>query len=66
MDLAAEITGPPYDPGGARDLCDVLERILAGHLELESTWSRFDWLDGFIATSLERLSSQVIIRGAFG
>jgi hypothetical protein len=63
MDLASGITGPPYDPGAARELCDVLEQLLARQLESESTWSRFDWLDGFIATSLERRANRVIVRG---
>jgi hypothetical protein len=63
MDLAAGVTGPPYDLGAARALCDVLEQILASELDRESSWSRFDWLDGFIATMLERQSNRVTVRG---
>jgi hypothetical protein len=55
MDLAAGVTGPPYDLRAARALCDVLEQILAR--------SRYDWLDGFIATMLERHSNRITVRG---
>lgn len=63
VDLARTIAGPPYDPDGSQPLCNILEQILAAHLEGQPTWPRHDWLDGFLATELERDSDRVTIRG---
>jgi hypothetical protein len=60
---AGTVVGPPYDPAGYQELCDVLEQILATHLGTEPTWPRHEWLDGFIAIEIERHSDRVTIRG---
>jgi hypothetical protein len=63
MDLALAITGPPYDLEAAQGLCSLLEQILAARLESESSWPPYDWLDGFLATTLERDDARLTIRG---
>jgi hypothetical protein len=63
IDLASRITGPPYDPDASRELCSGLEQVLARQLQSESMWSRYDWLDGFVATSLERQDNRVLVQG---
>jgi hypothetical protein len=63
IELASPIAGPPYDPGGAQELCDILERILGGQLASDETWPSHEWLDGFSPQMLDRDSDRVIIRG---
>ena len=38
-------------------------RELSSELDRESSWSRFDWLDGFVATMVERQSNRITVRG---
>lgn len=63
LELASGVTGPPYDMEGAQKLCALLERILATQLAADASWSKWDWLDGFVAEWLDRLPTAVIIRG---
>jgi hypothetical protein len=64
LEMASGVTGPPYDMEGAQKLCSPLERILETKLDADSSWSKWDWLDGFIAQWLERQPTVVLIRGA--
>ena len=63
MALASGVSGPPYDCEGAQELCNLLEQLLQTKLDADVSWSRWDWLDGFIPEWLERQSNLVFIRG---
>jgi hypothetical protein len=63
VELATGVSGPPYDLAEAQDLCNLCEQALAAHLETESTWSRYAWLDGFVPAELRRDSGGLIVRG---
>jgi hypothetical protein len=65
IDIASRITGAPYDPEAASELCDAVEQILAFQLKCESTWPRYEWLDGISATTgMERQGTRVVVRAA--
>ncbi|MDC0740709.1 hypothetical protein [Polyangium mundeleinium] len=46
-----------------RALCDAVEVFLARALERDPMWPRHDWLDGFIASIVERYPGYLLLRG---
>jgi hypothetical protein len=60
-DLAARARSA-YGPE-LQELCYSVERVLAELLEREPAWSSYDWLDGFVPSSVEREPGRVVVRG---
>ncbi|MDI3290940.1 hypothetical protein [Polyangium sp. 15x6] len=46
-----------------RELCDAVEALLARALMRDPMWPRHDWLDGFIASIIERSPDHLLLRG---